>query len=56
YTGKIDGKWVLMEWGFKSKILGYSFNTDIAAGKHIFELTVTDSKNNSRYFTATFTR
>ncbi|SHM48789.1 M23 family metallopeptidase [Mucilaginibacter sp. OK098] len=56
YTGKIDGKWVLMEWDFKSKILGYSFNTDIAAGKHIFELTVTDNKNNSKYFTATFTR
>ena len=56
YMGKIDGKWVLMEWDFKSKILGYSFNADIAAGKHIFELTVTDSKNNSRYFTATFTR
>lgn len=56
YTGKIDGKWVLMEWDFKTKILGYSFNADIAAGKHIFELTVTDSKNNSKYFTATFTR
>ena len=56
YTGKIDGKWVLMEWDFKSKILGYSFNADIAGGKHIFELTVTDNKNNSRYYTATFTR
>jgi len=56
YAGKIDGKWVLMEWDFKSKILGYSFNADIAPGKHIFELTVTDYKNNSRYFTAPFTR
>jgi hypothetical protein len=56
YSGKIDGKWVLMEWDFKSKVLGYSFNADIAAGKHIFELTVTDNKNNSKYFTAAFNR
>jgi hypothetical protein len=56
YTGKIDGKWVLMEWDYKTKILSYSFNADIAAGKHIFELTVTDSKNNSKYFTAAFNR
>lgn len=56
YTGKIDGKWVLMEWDFKSKVLGFRFNDDIAPGKHIYELTVTDNKNNSRYFTASFTR
>jgi hypothetical protein len=56
YTGKIDGQWVLMEWDFKSKVLGFRFNDDIAPGKHIFELTVTDNKNNSKYFTASFTR
>ncbi|WP_295792507.1 M23 family metallopeptidase [Mucilaginibacter sp.] len=56
YMGKIDGKWVLMEWDFKTKVLRYSFNADIAPGKHIFELTVTDYKNNSKNFTATFTR
>jgi hypothetical protein len=57
YTGKIDGKWILMEWDYKTKVLGYSFNEDaITAGKHIFELTVTDSKNNSRYFTAAFNK
>ncbi|MDB4919947.1 MAG: peptidase [Mucilaginibacter sp.] len=56
YAGKIDGEWVLMEWDYKTKILSYCFNTDIAAGKHIFELTVTDSKNNSKYFTAAFNR
>jgi murein DD-endopeptidase MepM/ murein hydrolase activator NlpD len=56
YAGKIDGKWVLMEWGYKTKILSYTFNNDIAAGKHIFELTVTDNKNNSKYFTAAFNR
>jgi hypothetical protein len=56
FAGKIDGKWVLMVWDYKSKVLSYTFNNDIAAGKHIFELTVTDSKNNSKYFTAAFNR
>jgi hypothetical protein len=56
YNGKIDGKWVLMEWGFKSKILSYTFNGDIAPGKHIFELNVTDNKNNSTHYIADFYR
>ncbi len=56
YAGKIDGKWVLMEWDFKTKILSYAFNNDIAAGKHIFELSVSDNKNNISYFTADFYR
>ena len=55
YTGKIDGKWVLMERDYKTKILSYTF-TDIAAGKHIFELTVSDNKNNISNFTAAFNR
>jgi hypothetical protein len=56
YTGKIDGKWVLMEWDFKTKILTYTFNNDIVPGKHIFELTVSDNKSNISYFTADFYR
>jgi len=56
YSGKIDGKWVLMEWGYKSKILSYTFNNDIAPGKHIFELNVTDNKNNITHYTADFYR
>jgi len=56
FAGKIDGKWVLMEWDYKSKILSYTFNNDIAVGKHIFELTVSDYKENSSHFTANFYR
>jgi hypothetical protein len=56
YTGKIDGKWVLMEWDYKSKILSYTFTNDIAPGKHIFEFTVSDNKNNDSRFTADFYR
>ena len=54
YSGKIDGKWVLMEWDYKTKILSYTFINDIAPGKHIFELTVTDNKNNIAHYTADF--
>ncbi len=56
YSGKIDGKWVLMEWDYKTKVLSYTFNTDIGAGKHKFELTVIDSKDNSSHFNAEFSR
>ena len=56
YIGKIDGKWILMEWDYKTRILSYTFNKDITAGKHTFELTVTDNKDNSAKFTADFYR
>jgi hypothetical protein len=56
YNGKIDGKWVLMEWDYKTRILSYTFNNDIAAGKHIFELNVSDNKNNNSNYTAEFYR
>jgi Peptidase family M23 len=56
YAGKIDGKWVLMEWDYKTKILSYKFDKDITPGKHIFDLTVTDSKDNNSQFTAYFFR
>jgi hypothetical protein len=56
YTGKIDGKWVLMEWDYKTKVLSYTFNNDIAPGKHNFEFTVTDGKNKRSTFTAEFNR
>jgi hypothetical protein len=56
YAGKIDGKWVLMEWDFKTKVLSYKFDKDITPGKHIFELTVSDNKDNISQFTAYFFR
>ncbi|HVV53719.1 MAG TPA: M23 family metallopeptidase [Mucilaginibacter sp.] len=56
YNGKVDGKWVLMEWDYKTRVLGYKFDSDITPGKHIFELTVTDNKDNTANFTANFYR
>lgn len=56
YNGTIDGKWVLMEWDYKTRILSYTFNNDIAAGKHKFELNVSDNKSNISNYTADFYR
>ncbi|GGH21355.1 M23 family metallopeptidase [Mucilaginibacter phyllosphaerae] len=56
YAGKIDGKWVLVEWDYKTKVLSYTFDDSIAAGRHKFEFTVTDIKNNATTFTAEFNR
>ncbi|WP_374951240.1 M23 family metallopeptidase [Mucilaginibacter sp.] len=56
FTGKIDGKWVLMEWSYKTRIISYTFTNDITPGSHIFEFVVVDMKNNSSTFKAEFNR
>jgi len=56
YSGKIDGKWVLVEWDYKTKVLSYTFDNSVTSGKHIFDLTVTDNKENISQFSATFYR
>ncbi len=53
YNGKIDGKWVLMEWDYKTRVLSYTFD-NIETGKHNFELTVSDNKDNAAVYTANF--
>ncbi|RFZ85872.1 M23 family peptidase [Mucilaginibacter terrenus] len=56
FAGKIDGKWVLVEWSYKTRVLSYTFTEDIKPGKHNFEFTVIDGKDNTAKFTAEFTR
>ncbi len=56
YKGYIDGKWVLMEWDYKTRVLSYTFDNSVAPGKHVFELNVSDYKNNLRQFKAEFSR
>lgn len=56
YKGFIDGKWVLMEWDYKTRVLSYTFDDGVAAGKHVFDLTVSDYKNNIKQFKAEFYR
>jgi hypothetical protein len=56
YNGYIDGKWVLMEWDYKTRVLSYTFDNTVAAGKHVLELTVSDYKSNTKQFKAEFYR
>jgi hypothetical protein len=56
FSGMIDGKWVLMEWDYKTHILSYTFTGNITPGKHQFDLTVTDQKDNVARYTAGFSR
>lgn len=54
YNGKIDGKWVLMEWDYKTRVLSYKFDSTLTPGKHIIDLTVIDNKDNFSQFNAYF--
>jgi len=56
YVGKIDDKWILMEWDYKTYVLSYNFDQAFALGQHHFELTVTDNKDNVSHYTANFSR
>ncbi|MFD1255179.1 M23 family metallopeptidase [Mucilaginibacter terrae] len=56
YSAKIDGKWILLQQDYKTRIFRYIFDQSIAAGKHAFELTATDNKDNTSQYTAQFNR
>jgi len=56
FSGQIDNKWVLMEWDYKTHVLSYTFTNDVAHGKHVFDLTVTDNKDNIAHYAASFYR
>jgi len=46
YRGSLNGKWILMDYDAKNELLTYIFDERILKGENIFELTVTDKKNN----------
>ncbi len=54
FSGRIDGRWVLMEYDFKNGSLWHRFDGSIAPGKHEFVLTVTDMKSNTNTYKAEF--
>lgn len=58
YRGTVDGKWVLMEFEPKKALLFYEFPAGVSegGGRHTFELTVTDGKNNVRTYKTEFIR
>ena len=54
FNGYIDGKWTLMEFDTKTASLWHTFEENTAAGKHTFELLVTDMKDNPKKYSITF--
>ena len=57
YEGSIDGKWALFEYDQKNNVLIYKFDPErIAQGTtHNLTLTVSDNKDNTSYFSSSFT-
>jgi hypothetical protein len=47
YRGRLNGKWILMDYDAKNDLLTYIFDDLLVRGENIFELTVTDKKNNT---------
>ncbi|MCB0395759.1 MAG: M23 family metallopeptidase [Flavobacteriales bacterium] len=56
YRGTIDDQWILMEYDQKTHTLAHMFEEELAEGEHEFKLVVTDNRNNTKDFTAKFTR
>lgn len=57
YRATVNGKWVLMEYDYKTNTLTYDFNDGIVTDtKNDFKLIVTDNVGNSATFEATFFR
>ncbi|TZF81770.1 M23 family metallopeptidase [Pedobacter sp. BS3] len=54
FNGYIDGNWVLMEFNPSTATLWHTFEDNLKPGKHTFQLVVTDLKQNSTTYTATF--
>ncbi|WP_308993546.1 M23 family metallopeptidase [Mariniflexile litorale] len=57
YRATVNGKWILMEYEYKTKTLTYDFNDDMVTDtKNDFKLIVTDSVGNSTTFESSFYR
>ena len=56
YRAEIDGKWILMEYDYKRKLLTYEIQKELGKGKHIFKLEVSDKLDNTTIYTAEFLR
>ena len=57
YRGTINDKWVLMEYDEKKSLLKYYFNNNkTKKGKNVFELQLTDKKENISTYKVVFIR
>ncbi|MDD7913918.1 M23 family metallopeptidase [Polaribacter ponticola] len=55
YRATIDGKWILMQYNHKKRILTYNFSDKKLVGsKHIFKLVVSDNVGNTNKLSTTF--
>ena len=56
YRGEIDGKWILMEYDFKTGILKHDFKTTPDNKNHEIKITVTDQAKNTSIYTSKYYR
>ena len=54
YRGEIDGKWILMEYDYKSNLLIYRFPETTQKGEHILKVVVKDRLGNKTEFKKEF--
>ena len=55
FNATIDGKWILMEYNHKKRILTYNFDDrKLVGSKHLFKLVVSDNVGNLKTFSTTF--
>ena len=55
YRGEIDGKWILMEYDYKTNLLQFNINQNLSFGKHTFTLNLIDNVGTSTKYEADFT-
>ncbi|WP_295767101.1 M23 family metallopeptidase [uncultured Mucilaginibacter sp.] len=55
-VAKIDGKWILLTQDYRTRIYRYTFDESVSAGKHEFEVTATDAKDNVSQYRVTFNK
>lgn len=56
FTALMDGRWILMEYDFKTGALWHRFDGSIPAGKHHLQLIVNDKKANTSMYNVVFYR
>lgn len=56
YYGEVNGKWALVEWDPKNKLMFYKFDEVAKPGKNEFTLYLEDEKGNKSKYSTSFTR
>jgi hypothetical protein len=56
FNAFIDGKWVLMDYEPKGKLIWYTFDEHCGKGKHSLVLTVVDKVGNATVYKKDFSR